>query len=292
MHIKKLIKSNVVWEYVPFGSEKDMGNYLKRNLKVLSMGDFSPISLDYELPCEKAKDKNKKSGKKDGRLDFLVDYEAFAAVVELKNGELNNDHLNQLKSYLNGKIPVENLSDRGRRNIKGILVGSSISPELLVELNKKEYKKEYKNRVSVITFKRYGYEDHEYEIVDIYYPFSLRDYSKYFIENDPTPYPKSRIVYACVTDFLKRHHSVTFDALKNKVEVQKDSITERIPILLDSERLDSHKYKWAYYKKEPISLGDNKISFVVRNWWDISEEHYIRKVAENLGCNLTIKKAY
>jgi len=272
----RLVASSVEWTSSGFDSEIAMGEYLKYNPSVLKMGAVVPEVLGFEIPCVKARKTGKKSDKKDGRIDFLVDYDNFVAVVELKNGELTKNHLNQLLNYVNGKISIEDLPTKKKHITKGVLVGTSVDCELLVEL-----KKEKNVRISVITINRYKNEGEGqvYDIVNTFFPFAIRDYTKYIIEGDSTPYPKSRIVYACVKDFLNKNPSASYSLLEEKVKVQETTV----PILLNSELLNGHTYEWAYVKK-PISISD--VSFVVRNWWDISEKEIYLQIAKNLGCKL------
>jgi len=273
----RLVASSVEWVSSGFDSEIAMGEYLKYNPSILKMGSVVPEVLGFEIPCVKANKTGKKSDKKDGRIDFLVDYDNFIAVVELKNGELTKNHLNQLLNYVNGKISIKDLPTKKKHINKGVLVGTSVDCELLVEL-----KKENKVRISVVTINRYKNEGEGqvYDIVKTFFPFTIRDYTKYVIEGDSTKYPKSRVVYACVKNFLNKNPSASYSLLDKKVMFQKTAV----PILLNSELLNGHPYEWAYVKK-PISLGE--VSFVVRNWWDISEKELYLQIAKNLGCKLT-----
>jgi len=263
-----------------FGSEAVMGDYLKQNASILTMGSAEPAILGFELPCEKAKQKSGGAGKKNGRIDFLVDYDAFIAVVELKNGELTIDHLDQLLDYLDGKLSVDGLSDKKLRNRKGILVGSSVDADLLHKLKTNE---KYRKRVSVIKLNRYSADGRVYDIVDAFFPFSIRNYEKYRIEGDANSYPKSRLVLACVKNYISRTRTGSYDSLKKKVEVQGAS-TKTLPILLDIDSLKGHKYEWAY-AKERLSFGG--VDFVVCNWWDINNKPIYMKIAQNLGCKIT-----
>jgi hypothetical protein len=254
-----------------------MGEYIKYNPGVLKMGSVVPAVLGFELPCVKAGNKGKKPDKKDGRMDLLVDYDNFIAVVELKNEELTKSHLQQLLSYVHGKFSIEDLPARKKHITKGVLVGTSADCELLVEL-----KKEKKSEIAIVTLNRYknGHEGQLYDIVNTLFPFSIRDYTKYVIEGDSTPYPKSRIVYACVKDFLNKNPSSSYSLLEKKVDVKKTAV----PVLLNTEFLSGHTYEWAYVKN-PISVGD--ISFVVRDWWDISEKEQYLQIARNLDCKIS-----
>jgi hypothetical protein len=273
----RLMASTVEWISSGFDSERAMGEYIKYNPGVLKMGSVIPAVLGFEIPCVKAGNKGKKTGKKDGRIDFLVDYDNFIAVVELKNGELTKSHLQQLLSYVHGKLPIEDSAAKNKRITKGVLVGTSADCELLVEL-----KKEKKSEIAIVTLNRYKNESDGqlFDIVNTPFPFAIRDYTKYVIEGDPTPYPKSKIVYACVKDFLNKNPSSSYSLLEKKVDFKKTAV----PALLKSEDLSGHPYEWAYVKA-PFSVGDT--SFVVRNWWDISEKEHYLQIARNLGCKLS-----
>jgi hypothetical protein len=260
-------------EALPFSREISMGDYIWCNPTLLKMKDLTPVFRSRELPCEK-------TDKSLGRIDALVVYDDYPAIVELKNDELNPCHSKQLLDYLTGKFSTEVLQER---KPCGILVGLSIGRELWVDLIREPAK--YKN-IAIFTLNRYKTEDKTFDIVNVVNELSFRDYKKYVVKGDPVAYPKSRLLFVCVSMYLmnmrKAGKPVSFASLEEKVEVQRETRFNRHPYLLNVEKLKYHKYEWAYYKSEVLT-SDDGVSFVVFNWFDKSDIPDIKKVAINLS---------
>lgn len=134
--LRHFTANDVQFEPFPFKRELSMQAYLVDNEGVLSLDDQD--LCDAEIIATELVVKN--SGSKndgDGRIDILASYsQEYYAIIELKLGELTDDHLAQLKGYLkNGPAQIsDSLKNDGEGTINrkwiGILVGSSIEKEL------------------------------------------------------------------------------------------------------------------------------------------------------------------
>ena len=276
----RLFTDNLKWKAVSFGLERTMGEYLRDNPSLLSIKDIVPVFKHFELKCEKLSDKSL------GRIDALVFYDDTPAIVELKNDELTPRHSAQLLDYVNGRFPNDDLDGKIPY---GVLVGSSVSTDLWVDL--KQNKDKYK-QMAILTINKYEYENKTYAVVNEVNSFPIKDYSKYSIKWEggcSDPYVKARLIFMCVSKYLEKMRKdnkfVSFESLEKLVEVQTSSRTSRHPYLLPVGKLESHNYDWAYYKDEPFTLDDGN-SFVVFNWLDRSDIPNVEKVVGNLGFEL------
>jgi len=276
------------YEEVSFLTEAAMQEQLRSNKDILSMGQDGVRVIGFEVPW-------RKSDKKNGRIDLLIDYELFVAVVELKNDKLTLDHLAQLMSYLDGSsvkesVPLYYDAELSQRKgleseTRGILVGFSWDFDLLAQIRGDS---KLKSRVALVSYNRFKDSNDQYfHVVDLVHPFDFtkRDYSKYTLEGDSTPYVKNWVVYACVKRFLADNNSVSFKNLKDKIKDEEDTYTKRVPILLEAGNLDDHKYKDRYLINKPLKCGE--VTFVVQGYWTIGDEELYKNIAINLGYPLT-----
>jgi hypothetical protein len=89
-----------------------MESYLIENPDVLVLDDdeLSTVEiLDVELPIKNGRVRKNS----DGRIDLLALYgQSTLGIIELKLGELNHDHLNQLEDYMNETNQIEQLIEK------------------------------------------------------------------------------------------------------------------------------------------------------------------------------------
>ena len=98
--LKHFTANDEKFEEFPFKRELSMEYYLIENEGVLALDDgiFSEVEIiEEELTLKQGRS----SKETDGRIDILAGYsQEYLGVVELKLGELNNIHLDQLEDYL------------------------------------------------------------------------------------------------------------------------------------------------------------------------------------------------
>ena len=119
-----------------------MESYLVENEGVLALDNdtFSDVTIIQE---ELTLKQGRSSKDTDGRIDILLTYSnEYIGVVELKLGELNDIHLKQLEDYLHKRHQItEQFPDILDSSISpepkwiGVLVGSSIKPELAQKIS-------------------------------------------------------------------------------------------------------------------------------------------------------------
>jgi len=163
-----------------------------------------------------------KGNDSDGRIDVLAFANNFVGVVELKNGELQERHLDQLRGYLKEKDQI--LRDHCKEMLKnsdanfkfiGILVGSSIDMNLAQRLCKGD---EFEGvQIAAIELQRYKSETtgNLYVTSNVYFKPKKRDYSKFKFRGG-NGLPKNRFVLAVVQDFVGSHKELGFSDLKKE----------------------------------------------------------------------------
>lgn len=265
MYIHKHISANnVVIDSFPFQREIAMEAYLIENPTVLSMESDGFNEVDI-LKCEVSLVDGRVDKNSDGRIDILAKYgQEYLAVVELKMGELTEIHLQQLESYLKErqqilkKFPdVWDTSVSNQPKWIGIMVGSTINPDLMIKIRKGYY---YDNDIPIaaLTINRFkGKDGNVYVVTDTYFIDKVknRDYTKYLFNGQT--YGKNRLVLAVVKDFVEKNPQITFSQLKSKFP---DSLQGRETFT--TETLAKQKYDRRNFiePEELITLSDETIA--------------------------------
>lgn len=107
MRVHRHVTANEVrLEPFPFKRELSMEAYLVENEEVLSLDDDQYSAVEV-VASELRLREGRESKKTDGRIDVLATYsQECIAVVELKLGQLEEQHLQQLEDYLNNKQKI------------------------------------------------------------------------------------------------------------------------------------------------------------------------------------------
>ncbi len=214
---KHLTVNNIKLEEMPFPRELTMEAYLIENESVLSLGDenLSNVEIiDAELPLSEGR----VSQNSDGRIDLLAKYdEDTLAVLELKLGELNHQHLSQLEDYLNQKEQIIEKCSTEMNTEKiqwlGILVGTGISSELEKEIS--EGKLVCGDiPIAAIVLRRYrGSDGNIFVTTNSYFKNTSRNFdkTKYLFNNGI--YGKGRLVLAVIRSYLKQNSGISYQTL-------------------------------------------------------------------------------
>lgn len=267
-----------------FERELAMEAYIFENPKVLSLDedDFGEVSiLDYELPVKDGRNT------RNGRIDFLASYgEDYLAVVELKVGVLNQNHLNQLKDYLEHRHEIEKTlekdGDSGEKKWVGILVGTGIESSLAVEITEGRVIAEG-CQIAAIVLSRFGGEDGQvYVISDIYSAVKKSDKDRTKYEFEGNTYGKGRLVLAVIKAYVRDHKNITFTELRNTFP---ESLQKSYGIfqMLESDKVKRSRvkgYKRFYFgEDEIIELNDrDKTKIVVSSQWGTGDGEWHGKV--------------
>ncbi len=130
---------------MPFRREVSLQPYLIEHPGILGLDNETFSSSDVEIIEEELSlVGGRKSKDTDGRIDILAMYSGeFVGVVELKHGQLEEDHLSQLEDYLKEKDPIlekhckellgSELIDKPK--FIGVLAGASINMELAKKIS-------------------------------------------------------------------------------------------------------------------------------------------------------------
>lgn len=241
------------------------------------------------------------------RIDLLIEYDGEGlAIVELKNTELDICALNQLRSYLDkrgaflkayhSKYPSEQeaeIASETSRNWIGVLVGVSVSIELLNELERINHN--HKGiPIAVIELCRYRNERNGdiYSIAEVRFPsVSSKNYQKYTINYKgqciATSVGKSRMVWEVVRDYvINRDPAVTLTGLKQAFP---DSVLNKgtqhlIETLSSAQQIynTTNRKRHRLDPSEVLTLS-NGIEVVVSTQWDTGNINGFINRANALG---------
>jgi len=212
--------NNTTIQPFDFKSELVMEAYLIENESVLALNKtFNEVTIvESEVPLLKGRfDKDT-----DGRIDILAKYgQEYLAVVELKKGELNEQHLTQLESYLRER---QQILDKFKDNIWdsslnptpkwiGIMVGEAISSELAIKITN-GYLFNGEIPIAALTLKRYRGDDaNVYIITDTFFTSKgNKDYTQYTFNGNT--YGKGRLVLAVIKEHVQNNPDITFSKLE------------------------------------------------------------------------------
>ena len=225
MYIRKHLSVNdVLLEEFNFRKELAMESYILDNPKVLELDSdgFKDITwVREEIALRNGRiDKNT-----DGRIDLLAKYgDTHLAIVELKRGELEDTHLEQLEAYLEHtdqlmtKLPTVAEAwgvDSDPPKWFGVLVGAGIAPDLMVKLRKGYYVHGMPIGAVVIRrFKEKGNTGAVFVVTDSYFPRVVKgnDLTKYLFRSER--YGKGRLVLAVLLDYVRRNPTTTYPELE------------------------------------------------------------------------------
>jgi hypothetical protein len=275
-------------EEFPFNRELSMESYLIENQGVLALDDdiFSKVDiLEEELTLKQGRS----SKDTDGRIDILVGYsQEYLGVVELKLGELNNTHLEQLEDYLIERDQILTMPSVKDSNYWetpkwiGVLVGRSIKPDLAEKI-KDGYETESGIPIAALTVSRFRSEGAVYVVTDTYFnnKKSNKDTTQY--QFNGLTLGKGPLVLAVIKHHVENNSESTFPNLKAQFP---DSIRGSDGVF-DTIESASEKYarnnkkKHFINPKDQIKLQDSTIA--VSNQWTASTIDPFISVAKKLG---------
>jgi len=208
-----------------FKRELSMESYLVENEGVLGLDNYVFASDSVEIIEEELTLKQGRSSKDtDGRIDILATYSGeYIAVIELKLGQLESIHLEQLEDYLRQKHQIleqypDIINQEASSTPKwiGVLVGSSISPELASKISN-GYLTPDGISIAALTIQRFrSSRGNVYVTTDTYFKnnASSRDTTKYKFNGEE--YGKGRLVLAVMHHHIELNSALTFAELNKQ----------------------------------------------------------------------------
>lgn len=275
-----------------FRRELSMQAYLIENAGVLAL-DSDIFSEAEILQEELTLKEGRKSKDTDGRIDLLITYpNEYIGVVELKIGELTSVHLEQLEDYLQDAQKKQilqafpNIVDTEiTPNPKwiGLLVGSSICPELAHKISKGYF---LPNGVSIaaLTIKRFRSESgNVYVTTDVHFknPSLNRDTTKYNFEG--TSYGKGKLVLAVLKHHVAERDEIDFSELEKHFPKKLQGSSGVFSSIEMANRIyeDTNRKRHFLKQEELIKLADSTIA--VSNQWGIGNIDQFIDEARELG---------
>ena len=281
--LKHLTANNTQLEPMPFHRELSMAAYLIENEGVLALDSeiFNTVEI---IETELTLKQGRKSKDTDGRIDILVTYaEEYIGVIELKYGEINQTHLDQLEDYLEQREQIlkeyPNLIDLELNESPkwiGVLVGSSIDRELENKLAN-GYSSRQNIPISALTIKRYrGSDGQIYVITDTYFngKKSAKDYTKYSF--DGKIFGKGRLVLTVVRKFVEDHPETTYAELAKAFPEKTQGPLGVFALKNEADRIYASTSKKRHFVKpdEVVKLKDAVVA-VCTQWGSGNIEKFL-----------------
>ena len=287
--LKHFTANDEKFEEFPFKRELSMESYLIENEGVLALDNdlFNEVEIiEEELTLKQGRS----SKDTDGRIDILAGYsQEYLGVVELKLGELNNIHLEQLEDYLIKcdqilTMPsVKNTVYGENQKWIGVLVGRSIRPNLAEKI-KDGYVTKSGIPIAALTIARFrSAQGVVYVVTDAYFNNKKS-------KNDTTQYNfngrtlgKGRLVLEVIRHHVENNSESTFSSLEAQFPKSIQGSDGVFTTITDAnETYTSSGYKRQYIKsEEQIELQDSTIA--VSNQWTASNIKPFISVAKELG---------
>lgn len=275
-----------------FKRELSMESYLVENEGVLGLDNDVFASDSVEIIEEELTLKQGRSSKDtDGRIDILATYSGeYIAVIELKLGQLENIHLEQLEDYLKQKHQIleqypDIINQEASSTPKwiGILVGSSISPDLASKISN-GYLTPDGISIAALTIQRFrSSRGSIYVTTDTYFKHSAnsRDTTKYKFNGEE--YGKRQLVLAVMRHHIELNSDLTFAEL-NK-QFPKRCQGSRGVFMLSSNAneiyTETNRKRHFIAPDEQIELSDSTIAICTQ--WGIKNIDKFISRAKELG---------
>lgn len=273
----------------PFKRELSMEAYLIENEGVLGLDSdtFSNVKIiDDELTL-------KQGGVnqiRDGRIDILATYsQEYISIVELKLGELNETHLNQLEHYLVQKEQI--LTNSKYSGILpdfpkwiGVLVGSSINPSLAAKIID-GYQTTDGIPIAALTLQRFRSKDGNIFIAtDTYFRdrSRTRDYTQYNFNGKV--FNKRNLALNIVRHYIELNPNTSYSGLE-AIFPKSLQGNRGVFTTVESAQIEGKGVRNFLKPEEIINLTDCQVA--VSSQWGKSNICHIIKRAEGLGYTIT-----
>ncbi len=286
--------NDVRLEPFPFRRELSMEAYLIENEGVLCLDDdvFSVVEI---VEAELTLKQGRKSQATDGRIDILATYtQEYIAVIELKLGQLEVKHLDQIEDYLRQRDQITQqypniLSKELTPKPKwiGILVGTAISSELASKLRQGHTvlggPAVLGIPVAALTVQRFrGSDGSVFVTTDTYFkpPAVGMDASKY--KFDGQVFGKGRLVLAIVKRYVEAHPATTFAELQQAFPKHCQGALGVVATVEQANEIYAKTTRKRHFldPEDVIQLQDSRVA--ISSQWGIGNIGLFIKQAEEL----------
>lgn len=272
-----------------------MEAYLVENPDILAL-DGDELSTVRVVEAELAVLGGRKSKQRDGRIDLLAIYgESTVGVIELKLGEVNEDHLQQLDDYLacSDKIrrAMEKYVESNDRKFVGVLVGTSIASDLRAKIER-GYLVHDDIPIAALTLSRYkGTDNNVYVVTDTFFRNVSRAHDKTQYKFDGSVVGKRGLVLACIKKYVEDHPKLTFSRLEKTFPKKLQGHYGCFDTVDKGQRILDEQGRIRFFLKpeDIIDLADQRIA--VCNQWGIGNIRGFIKTARKLGMKIREMKA-
>ncbi len=274
------------------GFQRDQDRPLEVDVLILDDDELSSIEiLEAELPVKGGRIRKNT----DGRIDLLARYgESTLGVLELKLGELNQDHLDQLEEYLNETQQIERLieNDIEKNDLKyiGVLVGKAIDKDLAEKISAGYLIKE-SIPVAALTLKRYrGQDNNIYVITDTYFKNTSKKFDKTRYLYNREEHGKNRLVLAVMKKHVESNPDITYSQLESIFPRSLQGSWGCFDTIERAEEIYSTSGYRRHFSKpeEIIQLKDARIA--VSTQWGIGNITKFIQKARSLNYQISEKK--
>lgn len=277
-------------ENFPFKRELSMESYLVENEGILALDNdsYSDVTIVQE---ELTLKEGRSSKDTDGRIDILATYSSeYIGVIELKLGELNEIHLIQLEDYLLQKNQIlKQYPDILDKSVSpepkwiGVLVGSSIHPELVNKINN-GYITKCGVPIAALSIQRFkGSNGSVYVTTDIFFKNnnSSKDTTKYIFNG--SDYGKGRLVLAILKKFVEDTPRVTYSELENIFHKSLQGSNGVFSSQHDAEEILSSTSRRRHFLKPEDLITLSDITIAVSSQWGVGNVDKFISKAKELG---------
>lgn len=233
---------------------------------------------------------------RDGRIDLLVTYsQEILGVVELKLGQLEEDHLAQLEDYLKErdqilKVYPDALSQEATASPKwiGALVGTSVDADLAKKL-KAGYVGHGSIPIAALTIQRYlGVDNQVYVVTDTYFRSvgTVRDTSQYKFQGRVLG--KSRLVLEVVRRHVETNPTLGFQGLLDAFPKNCQGAYGVVALEHDAKEIYARTGRTRHFisPSDLVGLADRVVA-VCSQWGIGNIDRFIAR-AKELGYDITL----
>jgi hypothetical protein len=291
--LRHLTANNEQFTPFSFKRELSMQAYLIENESVLCLDDdvFASVEIIEE---ELTLAQGRRRMDTDGRIDILLTYsQEYIGIVELKLGQLEEEHYNQLTDYLLEKHQIlEKYPDILNPELGsspkwiGVLVGSSINPVLANKIITGSLNTDGV-QIAALTIQRFRSSSGiVFVTTDTFFKDTsqIRDTTKYIFNTKKLG--KGRLVLEVLKQYVEEHPDITFSELEKVFPRKCQGVGGVFSTVEEANEILTTKNRKRHFlnPNELIKLSDTTIA--ISSQWGIGNIGNFIDTALKLGCSI------